>query len=462
MMDTKGGEGSPNKVDAKAEEVKEGAAGGEATQDKHNKTPTSSPSKPEDDAETSPHSAKASSTANPGSDPIILEQDPAPQKRDASGSTRPKGPLKPFDFAKQPAKQRPRTNSCAEIGDSNGTSDREPWSFMTTWKEREEQNRIQLEKLSADDFFVKNLENVCHDNREYLKEKKKTEATAGKKKKKPVDPSTYKFAVENDAHMVESLMNLHMDKHPPQGSSVKSPHIKLEPSFIGQLKSETEAILGRPLFPDEDVLAVTLTVLRQALGNTYNTAHELTNGILAIDGRRQTRKSGFEMYTGRDEMVQQAEANFENLMKMEELLVQVQMHMTAAHRAKMSPFLTLEEPSREPSRCNSPVASRTHTIHSTKLPSRRQSRQGTPLGTPKQSNGSKNSGIPEAINKLSQDMQATDPNRVVNTGAPLLSLAPVITSSNNHSNNMTTNRPSATMTHKTNGQGKAIPQNDTR
>ena len=332
---------------------------------------------------------------------------------------------------------------------------------MTTWKEREEQNRIQLEKLSANEFFVKNLENVCHDNREYLKEKKRTEATAGKKKKKPVDPSTYKFAVENDAHMVESLMNLHMDKHPPQGSSVKSPHIKLEPSFIGQLKAETEAILGRQLFPDEDVLAVTLTVLRQALGNTYNTAHELTNGIIAIDERRQTRKSGFEMYTGKDEMVHQAEANFENLMKMEELLVQVQMHMTAAHRAKMSPFLTLEEPSREPSRCNSPVASRPQTIHSTKLPSRRQSRQGTPLGTPKQSNGNRNSGIPEAINKLSQDMQATDPSRVVNTAAPLLSLAPVITSSNNHSNNKTsktTNRPSTTVTHTTQGQGKAVPQ----
>ena len=118
-MDTTGGEGSPSKVDAKAEEVKGGAAGGEATQDKHNKTPTTSPSKPEDNAETSPHSAKESSTADPGSDPIILEQDPAPQTRDASGSTRPKGPLKPFDFAKPPAKQRPRTNSCAEIGNSN-------------------------------------------------------------------------------------------------------------------------------------------------------------------------------------------------------------------------------------------------------------------------------------------------------------------------------------------------------
>ena len=478
-MDTKTGEGNPKKVspNAEAEDVTNGAAGTDATTGDHKTPPMASPAKSDGVAEADQTSAKETQAAEPSSNPtpaadpssdtINTEQVPAPPTSDASGSTKPKGPLRPSKAAKPSAGNRPRTASCAEMGASNKTPEKEQWSFMTTWEERQEQNRIQLESLTANEYFVKNLENICHDNREYLKGKKDSEVAGGRKKKKPVNPTTYKFALENDAHLVDSLSNLHMDKHPPLASSVKSPHIKMEPSFIGQLKAETETILGRELHPDEDVLAVTMTVLRQTLGNTYNTAHELTNAITAIDQRRQTRHSGVEMHTGRDEMISQAESNYKNMDAMEQLLVQVQMHMTAAHRAKMSPFLYLEERSREQTRCNSPAPSRSQTIHSTKLPSRRQSRQVTPLGTPLPSNSNRGSGIPEAISRLSHEMQATDPSRLVTTAAPLLNLAPLITSSTNQTNNTatkTTSRPSTSVKNKhqsttsTQNQGNSVPQ----
>ena len=147
-----------------------------------------------------------------------------------------------------------------------------------------------------------------------------------------------------------------MDKQPTGNTrhSIKSPHVKSEPSFIAELKNELEELLQRPLEPYEDVLAIASTVLRQCMGNMYNTANNLTAAIEAAEVQRSTRRSGVEKDTDRDVMANQLATNFQNLLTIEQLLVQVQRHMTADSKAKVSPRLYLDEESKVSTRSHSP------------------------------------------------------------------------------------------------------------
>ena len=147
---------------------------------------------------------------------------------------------------------------------------------------------------------------------------------AKKKREPPADAATFRDTLSFDTTLVENLTNLNMEKQSTTGKThcLKSPHIKTEPSFLGELKVEVESVLGRQLTPDEDILAIAVTILRQSIAHAYITSDALTASIKATDERRWTRKSGVEVNTDKDEMKKQLDANFKNMQQMETLLAQ--------------------------------------------------------------------------------------------------------------------------------------------
>ena len=324
------------------------------------------------------------------------------------------------------------------------------------------------------------LERTLRQNNEHVKATKAVEELAqaaaqkGQKKRKPklADPSTYETALRIDAAFIDTMRNLNMDKQPTGTTrhSIKSPHVKSEPSFLAELKNELEEILARPLEPYEDVLAIASTVLRQCMGNMYNTANNLTAAIEAAEVQRNTRRSGAVKDTDRDVMANQLATNFQNLLTMEQLLVQVQRHMTADSKAKVSPRLYLDEESKVSTRSHSPTSTQSHTSKSTRMHSRQPSRHVTPgRKTTHTTPGHDSDGqldatqIAYAINKLTEKLKITDPSRVAATSAPLLKLATMDSGGTTHPVHQSSKASNATHNHGTgatnNNQGTSVPQN---
>ena len=264
----------------------------------------------------------------------------------------------------------------------------------------------------------------------------KPQPTVGtKKKKKPAkhaNSSTFKERLAEDETFLDILTNLHMEKQPiVKLKSMNSPHMKVEPTFIGELKTEIETMLNRQLEADEDILAITISVLRQGICQTYLTSDSLTDSIEAAEQRRGTRNSGVNQEAEREEMIAQLELNHQNMSKMEELLNQVRRHMSQAQAENISPCMYLDELPRNVTQTSSRASTTNHTRHSTKTHTRTSTTTGTPLrkttsNTPGQGGGNpKPEGISEAITQLTKKMQITDPDRIIHP-APLLKLATAV------------------------------------
>ena len=169
--------------------------------------------------------------------------------------------------------------------------------------------------------------------------------------------------------------------------------MKVEPMFVGQLKTEIETMLNRQLESDEDVLAITVPVLRQGICNTYLPSDCLTESITAAEERRGTRKSGVDQETEKNEMIAQLETNHRNMPKMEDLLNQVRRYMSRAQEENISPCMYLDELPIYNSQTNLRGSTNHATRHSTK----------TTNNTPTQWNGNPDSdGITDAITQLTQ------------------------------------------------------------
>ena len=285
-----------------------------------------------------------------------------------------------------------------------------------------------------------------------------------KKKQKPANSSTFKERLAGDEAFLDTLADFHMDKQPiVKQKSTKSPHMKTEPTFLGQLKTEMETLLNRQLAADEDVLAITISVLRQGICQTYLTSDSLTDSIEALEERRGTRNSGVNQEAEKDEMIAQLELNHRNMTKMEELLNQVRRHMSRAQEENISPCMYLDELPINQTQTSSRGSTTNPTKHSTRTHTRTSTRTGTPLrkttsNTPGQSGGNPNpDGISDAITQLTKKMQITDPDRIVQQ-APLLKLATAV----NPTTPRKINKQGSTATPNRQGNPKTTPTGVTR
>ena len=301
----------------------------------------------------------------------------------------------------------------------------------------------------------------------YLKEpanRRQPSVRKKKKKQKPANSSTFKERLAGDEAFLDTLADFHMDKQPiVKQKSTKSPHMKAEPTFLGQLKTEMETLLNRQLTADEDVLAITISVLRQGICQTYLTSDSLTDSIEALEERRGTRNSGVNQEAEKDEMIVQLELNHRNMTRMEELLNQVRRHMSRAQEENISPCMYLDELPINQTQTSSRGSTNNPTKHSTRTHTRTSTRTGTPLrkttsNTPGQTGGNPNpDGISDAITQLTKKMQITDPDRIVQQ-APLLKLATAV----NPTTPRKINRQGSTATPNRQGNPKTTPTGVTR
>ena len=440
-----------------------------------NVTPKDDP-KPQGEADKN-QTAPPNTTADQGSSP--KESDPTPSTEAATAAVTEKTGARPKVPRENPERRHAPYRRFGTDEDDNGFPNVQQniiddMHYHAYW----EQEQAKKDRKANEEQRL-HLEKTLRQNSEHVKATKaveeQTQASTqrGQKKRKPklANASTYEVALQTDAAFIEAMQNLNMDRQPTGTTkhSIRSPHVKTEPSFLAELKNELQDILVRPLEPHEDVLALASTVLRQYIGNMYNTSNHLTAAIEAAEVQRNTRRSGVVKDTSRDVMADQLATNFENLLTMEQLLVQVQRHMTADRKAKVSPRLYLDEESKVSTRSHSPTSTRPHTKQSTRMHSRQQSRHGTPgrkttHATPGQdSDGQLDATqVAYAINKLTEKLKITDPTRVAATSAPLLKLATMNSAGTTQPVHKSSKASNATHNHGTgatnNNQGTSVPQ----
>ena len=295
-MGTKAGEGSPDAQtegkEARPEE--EEAVGGEDVEliqnhddEASNVTPNDN-HKPQGDADKN-QTAPPNTTAEQSSPPKV--SDPTPPAKAATAAEMEKTGARPKVPKDNPERRHLPFRRFGTEEDENGfpnaqqkiINDMHYRAYWEQEQERKDRRANEEQRLS--------LEKTLRQNNEHVKATKAVEEQAqaaaqkGQKKRKPklADRSTYETALQMDAAFIDTMRNLNMDKQPTGNTrhSIKSPHVKSEPSFIAELKNELEELLQRPLEPNEDVLAIASTVLRQCMGNMYNTANNLTAAIEA-------------------------------------------------------------------------------------------------------------------------------------------------------------------------------------